>query len=492
MAFGNAASTAHRSASICWHWTRWRRKPGSFTGLEIFTLVERRADFKADIDALMDGLAAELNRLPPHRLPVSRAPAKGVDPMHLARFRRTLPATGPHRAILDHWHDQLLFAGGPGGRYFINGSSTPCRAVLLFGGARRLRTVAPLVPQTRISAAEKEDATMYLEGQNAAIFPAAGAYAGATQYDAAVPGADLIRCINGAGSGEISLDSPADVAALNIAGSGARIGAANGAETPDAEDPPPIVIAAAAGSKGGCVWSSQRIPLAGKTLRAYTRFRFFYGDTAALGEPVRDRGNGFTLQLVREDIGIPTGCGSETAMGALGPADMWGSRSFLFETDIRRDRARNDPAGNHTAIMTNGYLVHVPGTASTACDGSSSVCQHTPPDRFEESPNPRRHHQRIEIVTGCNANCSVCTPAAHVRPHTYARLSAWVDCDDCDDITANLDRLKQPPAVERCSPLDEYMNAVFVGLTGGFRSAPLPGQAPDQGVIIDTFRLRSD
>lgn len=179
-------------------------------------------------------------------------------------------------------------------------------------------------------------------------------------------------------------------------------------------------------------------------------------------------------------------------MGALGPADMWGSRSFLFETDIRRDRAHNDPAGNHTAIMTNGYLAHAPGTANTACDGSSSVCQHTPPNRFEESPNPRRHHQRIEIVTGCNANCSVCAPAAHTRPQTYARLSTWVDCDDCDDITANLDRLKQRPAVERCSPLDEYMSAVFVGLTAGFRSAPLPGVAPDQGVIIDIFRLRSD
>ena len=309
-----------------------------------------------------------------------------------------------------------------------------------------------------------------------------------TQYDASASGADLIRCINGTGSGEISLDSPTDVAAFTVAGTGARIGTASGAEAPDRADPPQIVIAAATGSKGGCVWSPLRIPLAGKTLRAYTRFRFFYGDTAALGESVRDRGNGFTLQLVREDIGIPTGCGTQTAMGALGPADMWGSRSFLFETDIRRDRSRNDPAGNHTAIMTNGYLTHAPGMASNACDGSSSVCQHTPPNRFEESPNPQRHHQRVEIVTGCNANCSVCTPATHAPPHTYARLSAWVDCDDCDDITANLDRLKQRPAVERCNPLDEFMNAVFVGLTGGFRSAPIP----DQGVIIDTFRLRSD
>ena len=149
------------------------------TGREVFAPIERRADFKADIDALMDGLAAELNRLPPHRLPLTGATAKGVDPTHLARFRRTLPSQGFQRAFLDHWQDQLLFAGGPGGRYSVNGSSTPCRAVLLFGGARRQRTVAPFVPQTRTSAVEKEDATMYLEEQNAVIFPADGAYVGA-------------------------------------------------------------------------------------------------------------------------------------------------------------------------------------------------------------------------------------------------------------------------------------------------------------------------
>lgn len=120
---------------------------------------------------------------------------------------------------------------------------------------------------------------------------------------------------------------------------------------------------------------------------------------------------------------------------------------FLRPVVIKDASIEGDFRSLHEQLPRRGFFRSAPTARrippramleSTACDGSSSVCQHTPPNRFEESPNPQRHHQRVEIVTGCNANCSVCAPAAHAPPRSYARLSAWVDCDDCDDITLGL------------------------------------------------------
>ncbi len=42
------------------------------------------------------------------------------------------------------------------------------------------------------------------------------------------------------------------------------------------------------------------------------------------------------------------------------------------------------------------------------------------------------------------------------------------------------------------SPNLNVLNSVYVGFTGGFRSGTSAGVAPDQGVIIKNFTLRSD
>jgi hypothetical protein len=208
-----------------------------------------------------------------------------------------------------------------------------------------------------------------------------------------------------------------------------------------------------AGSTGGCLWQPLAVPLAGKTLRAYYEFQFAYADTFALPLSTgSDRGNGFTFQMVRGDVTDafgnrtpPSTCGTETTMGALGAADVWGSISYIIETDVRKNTAsatstnsRSDPAENHTAIMTNGNLNHtLSGTMSAACDGTASGCQHSPANIFEESPVPLSHKQRIEIKTGCNSTCSSCNPANHVAPNTYAKITTWVDCTDCNDTVTN-------------------------------------------------------
>jgi hypothetical protein len=101
---------------------------------------------------------------------------------------------------LRNWRDNLLYTR-PGAASSVNGVAG-CGAVLLFGGARTQRSVVPLGAQIRASAAQTGsaglfgDPAMYLEGGNTR-FPAAGAYAGAVNFDPAAASADLVRCIQG-------------------------------------------------------------------------------------------------------------------------------------------------------------------------------------------------------------------------------------------------------------------------------------------------------
>jgi len=371
------------------------------TGKEIFDRVKMRSDFKTDIDSLVNDLTSYLNNLVPASLPLAPLGSnKGIDDTFINNYLATL--TAQKKNVLKNWRDNLLYAGGPAGSFTVNGSSTICRAILFFGGERTTRTVAPLVAQTRATVTEKGDssnfgdAAMYLEGTNASIFPINAAYTGVTQYDPANPGTNLLRCINGLGAGSASFDNPTDFASFVSTGNGVTTDATT---TPTA---PTVNVASAAGNNGGCVWFPNLMPLAGKTVRAYYEFKFSYGDNFALGDPVLDRGNGFTLQMVRNDIGFPTTCGTETNLGALGTSDMWGSLSFIIETDVFQNSSRNDPAGNHTAILANGSLAHAAGTMSSSCDGTLSGCTPSPANTFEESPPPPSPKQTGEIRAGGN------------------------------------------------------------------------------------------
>ena len=467
------------------------------TGREIFERINRRSDFETDIKALVEDLASCLNNLPSAGLPSTSAGNKGIDNV-LDPFG-PCPVVNQQKAnVRKNWRDNLLYTGGPSGSFTINGSSTSCRALLLFSGERTTRTIAPLAAQTRSTIAEKGDianfgdASMYLEGANASLFPMNGAYSAATQYSAESASADVVRCINGLGSGTASFANPSDFASFTPVGA---------AVTPDATTNPadPMVsIADALGLSGGCFWFPNLIPLAGKTLRAYYDFQFFYADTSALPTGSgSDRGNGFTFQVLSGDVGAPNACGKEINMGVLKPLDGW-LYSFIIETDIRKDVGNADPVGNHTAIMTNGTLDHtLAGKPGSACNGTTNGCLHSPSNKFEESPTPLLHNQRIEIHTGCNPGCSTCKPTNHAAPNTYARISTWVDCTDCNDVVADLNRDSvtggQAPIIFRCEDLNtpapnlNVLNSVYVGFTGGFRSG-----ASAQGVAIKNFSLRSD
>lgn len=433
---------------------------------DIFDRVKKRSDFKKDIDTLMGDLANYLNNLSPATLPAASVGNKGVD--------NIITITVSDINVRNHWKDNLLYAK-PATAATVNGT-TGCNAVLFFSGERS-------ASQSRSSPAEKLVVANYLEGTNATLFPASGTYTGATHFNYTSASTDVARCIKGLPAGATQKSFASDFASFVTAGVGV---------TTNATDKT-VTIADAVGTSGGCFWFPSTIPLAGKALRAYYDYQFSTADTYALTGTGTDRGNGFTFQMVRNDIGAPTAvCGREADMGALAlgaaPGDMWGTLSFIIETDVHKDAGDADPDENHTAIMAHGNLDHslTNGNPTTACNGTAAGCRHSPANQFEES-SPLLHNQRIEIHTGCNAGCSNCDPANHVAPNTYARITAWVDCTDCDDIIIDLDRAAKTPTINRCIILDTALNSVYFGFTGGFRS----GTAA-QGVTLRNFQLRSE
>lgn len=440
---------------------------------DIFDRIKQRSDFKSDIDTLMADLANCLNGLPPAALPPASATNKGVGafPVPTLIPNEVLSKCKPVPAVklntLQNWQDNLLYAN-PG---TANGSPT-CKAVLAFSGART-------APQIRADAATKANPENYLEGANVAAFAAGGSLNGQFFFDKTAPTTDLLRCITGLPGGAVQASFANDYASFTPTGGNQAV-AANPTEAS-------VDLVGAPGNTGGCFWFGNPVPLAGKTLRTYYEFQFSNADLSALNGG-SDRGNGFTLQLVEGDMGLPTSCGTESKMGTLQPVDGW-LFSLIVETDVHQDSSSADPAGNHTAIMINGNLNHASSsTMSSACDGSASGCLHSPANKFEEAPLPLPHNQRVEIRSGCNSTCSSCNPASHVTPNTYVNIAAWVDCVDCNNIAADLDRTAHIPTVQRCVSLDASLNTAYAGITSGF----LSGSSTTQGVTIRNFAMRSE
>ena len=396
------------------------------TSKEIFDRVKVRSDFKNDIDTLLNDLVACLNSNP---IVTASATNKGIDNLFT-----TCPVTQASKLeFKDNWKDNLLYAGGPSGNFTVNGGTTTCKGILIFGGERTSG-------QSRATVLEKNTAAYYLEGTNATLFPNNGAYTGATNFYASGTSSastDIVRCITGLPSGATQVSFAQDLPSFTTAG-------ATGTVSTDTTDNTVTIVDNATGTAAGCFWSPIPIPLAGKTLRAYYEYQFAFTDTFATSGAAADRGNGFTLQLVRGDIpntlGVftqPNTCGIESNMGALATTDSWGSLSYIIETDVHQDAAKSDPSGNHTAIMINGSVDHSGsgGTPTSTCDGTTNGCLHSPANTFEDSPMPLAHNQRVEIHTGCNSTCTQCNPKS---TGSYAKISTWVDCTDCNDVVSDL------------------------------------------------------
>jgi len=393
------------------------------TNKDIFDRVKKRSDFKTDIDSMMVDLTNCLNGLTPASLPAMSATFKGME-----NVITQCPAFATKKQnVLNNWKDNLLYKKQASS---VNGIAG-CNAVLIFGGERTTNQSRD-TPAKKGDTANFGDPAMYLEAPNAAAFASTGNYFGPTYFDSSNPSADVVRCITGIppGATQVSFASAVDWPRFVAAGVGVSTDTTNRT----------VTISDAAGTGGGCFWFPDPIPLAGKTLRAYYDFSFSQADPYAVTGSGTDRGNGFTFQMVRSDLGSPTGtCGTETNMGALVSSDAFGTLSYILETDVHKDASKSDPTPNHTAILAHGNLTHsvTNGNATTACNGTTSGCAHTPADKLEESPGPALHSQRIDIYTGCNSSCSACNPSSHVAPNTYARIGVAVDCTECADVSSD-------------------------------------------------------
>lgn len=431
------------------------------TPTEIFDRVKRRSDFKTDIDTMMADLVACLNNLPPASLPAATG-SKGIGSA-LEAICKPLDGTTKGN-VYQNWKDNLLYVN-TGGTITVNGGN--CKAALIFGGERTTRTVSPFIAQTRATAAEKNDAGMYLEGVNATSFPNGTTYSGIAAYTATSPSADVVACITGAGGGTmVSFSNPTQFSKFQPAGVGVTV-------NPDTQT---AQIVVAGGSGGGCLWYPDAMPLSGKTLRTYYEFKFSYPDPPS----GPNLGYGLTLSFVEGDAGKPTTCGTQSTMGVIPASTL--PFSLFVETDIYQSgSAYGEPNGtpNHTAIMANGNTAHsaTNGNLTTACDGTAAGCNHSLSNQFEESPVPLLHNQRVEIHGGYNGTCTA-------SGGTYSLVKVWVDCSACDNTTS--DFAASNPTVTRCISLDSSMNNVYFGFTAGFSSSG--GQV--QGVTLQKLELR--
>lgn len=450
------------------------------TSKDLFSHIKKRTDFKSDIDTMMIDLRDCLNSKPIASLPAASIGNKGIDNAITA-----CPTVGTTKVnVLKNWKENLLYAKLPvATKITLDGALTAntCTAVLIFGGERGTRTIAPLTVQTRTTVAEKGNAVtfgdpaMYLENANATSFPAGTTYKATSKYSIASPAQDLAACITGI------LPGATQASFANSLGSFTPVGAGVSSD-PVAKT---VTIISGGGATGGCFWYPFAIQLNTKTLRTYYEFAFSTAD------PVGgvDHGNGFTLSFLRGDVGAPTACGTATNMGTLDVGTTLGSLSYFVENDVHHDSVIQldainvDPAGNHTAIMANGNLTHSVtagnnGYTTSACNGTAQGCLYTPADKFEESPTPLAHNQRIEIHTGCNNTCSSCNIAG-----TYAKIQAWTDCASCNDTAIDF---ASTATVNRCTLLDPALNTFYFGFTGGFT-----GGAAVQGVTIQNFILQT-
>ncbi len=469
------------------------------TPQEVFDRVKRRSDFRFDIDTMLSNIATCISSQPvisssfPQNKGLGRRTAPIPPNNLLDDFTANCPPAGRQVDLLAQWQNNLLYMNpGAASTLTQNGITySGCSAILLFGGERTAGQTRATPLQTGDDT-NPGDKTQYLEGTTATLFPAAGAYVTAAGFNSKNASADLARCIKPYTGHQASFAS--NFGSFTTAGVGVTRGTSNGTTPPGA---PPglntVSINNAAGANGGCFWYPVNLQMAGKVLRAHYDFWFTTSDPVGGA----DRGNGFTLQIVRGDRGAPGNCGTQANMGVLNAADLRGNISWIIETDVHRDAANNDPAGNHVAILYGGNLTHslTNGNPTAACDGTAAGCLFSPANKFEESipvasppppSQPAPHSQRIEIHTGCNATCTQCNMAAPL-PTNSTRVTVWGDCKDCSDLGGDIDRAAVPPSMSRCILPTPEMNTVYLGLTGGFRTG-----GSLQGVTLWNFGFRTE
>lgn len=305
----------------------------------LFDAIRKNANFRADINTLLDRIVACL------RDEIAAGNAIGNGKISAADNNPCFGQNVPPLGYYPHWRE-MIFTATPA---TVNGAS--CAGALLFAGQR-----AP--GQSRLTSAEKANPANYLEGLNLAAFTSGTHhFVGPSLFDRASPtqGAaeDIVRCIPASASLNTVI-SPA----LNALGAQLV-----------AYDPATRTLtlghlfslrrsqrAAYFPKFFGCSWTPESHPL-GKGLRSYFKFR------------ILDKGEGFTFAIIDANRNGPDVCGAAgpelgySGDNGITPRIVEPKIGIEFDTSSRQSRfqpSRNDPsyAGGHFGIV---YWGDTPG-----------------------------------------------------------------------------------------------------------------------------------
>lgn len=146
---------------------------------DIFHALVRRADFSAQVSALMADTYFQ---------GVSIAGNKGTDSVNCNLL------ASANQTFCKNWKEMLLLTQLPAAAPVIidGATSATCTRVLLFGGQKN-------AAQLRLSAADKANPANYIEGANLSAFAtpvaAVGNFIGVSSFSANTPDADLLQCL---------------------------------------------------------------------------------------------------------------------------------------------------------------------------------------------------------------------------------------------------------------------------------------------------------
>jgi hypothetical protein len=250
----------------------------SLTPADLFGAVRKSANFRMDIESLLDRIGNCLS----DEIAAGGAPLQGkvAGANDNACYGNAVHPLGYY----PHWREMIYVAPGA----TVNG--TACAGAVLFAGQR-----AP--GQTRVSVADKADPANYLEGVNLAEFLAGTnqfSGAGSLACDCTTASQDIVRCIPAGGSlNEVA--SPAlaalggQIADYNPANRTLTLGRIFSITTTQRN--------ANASAFFGCSWTPEARAL-GNGLRSYFKFR------------IQDTGEGFIFAIVDAERNSANVCGA--------------------------------------------------------------------------------------------------------------------------------------------------------------------------------------
>ncbi len=336
------------------------------SGDELFGAIRKFANFRTDINAMLDRMVSCLR---------DQAASGGFGIRGISGF--SPPAdksagrivnTGSDSTCYDdtqvplgyfnHYSDMVFVARPNSGRFAVNGGAPDCAGVLLFGDQR-------IAGQRRSTVGEMNDPANYLEGENLASFTSPGTtFAGADTFDrlppTPLPGTlDIASCIPSSASFRV-VNSPA----LQEQGFDPLV-----AYDPDrrtltlGSEDVTTTGGASAGALIGCAWASEARDL-GNAMRIYFRFQFrrVGGNVGA---------NGFVFTLADAEENSFQSCGAAGSQlgysGNNGRTPVVAFPKIGIEFDQGRNSGfsedpdnpgRNDPCGTSLCGGTAGFNSH--------------------------------------------------------------------------------------------------------------------------------------